>query len=163
GLFKSAIAFVVVEEFDHGIVGNEEIDATIAIVIGDSKAEALAGLGEAKFGSGFGEGAVAIVVVDERGDWLEEIRMAVGTVAFFVLAAPDVIEVPFDVAEDDEIEVAIGVEIDPSGAGRPAGAGNASFLRDVGERAVAIVVIELVATVGGDVKILEAVVVVVAD
>ena len=66
-----------------------------------------------------GEVAFAVVVVDEGGDGVEDIGMAVGAVAFAVFAAPDVVEVPLHVAEDDEVEEAVVVEIDPGGGGGP--------------------------------------------
>ena len=40
---------------------------------------------------------------------------------------------------------------------------DAGLLRYIGERAVAVVVVELVAAIGGDIKVLESVVIVVAD
>src|SRR5260370_22126341 len=54
------------------------------------------------------------------------------------------------------------VEVSPSGAGRPSTAGNPRLGGDVGKRAIAVVVVKLVATVCGDVQIFPAVAVVVA-
>src|SRR5689334_25417443 len=60
--------------------------------------------------------------------------------------------------------MAVLVVVDPSGAGTEfLGSEQARFLRDIGERAVAIVMKKVALAVGGDEKIVEAVVVVVAD
>src|ERR1700681_3396771 len=105
--------------------------------------------------------AVAVIMIDERRDRLEIVGMAVGAVAFFVLSAPDVIEVPLDIPENDEVEEAIVIQVHPGNAGGPAAACDAGLLGHVGKGAVPIVVIELVSAVGGHIQILEAVVVVV--
>src|SRR6266704_2600603 len=107
--------------------------------------------------------AVAVVVVDERRNGLKDVGVAVGTVAFFVLATPDIVEIPLKVAEDNKIKQAVIVQIDPSSTGGPTRTGNAGFFGNVGESAIAIVVVEFVAAVGSNVEICEAVVVVVSD
>ena len=71
----------------------------------------------------FGEGAVAVVVIDEGGDGGEDVGVTVGAVALAVLAAPDVFPVPFDVSEDDQVEFPVVIEVDPGGGGGPAHAG----------------------------------------
>src|SRR5437870_13565328 len=102
-------------------------------------------------------------MVDERSNGLKDVRMAVGTIALFVFPTPDVIKIPLNVAQDDKIQKTVDIEINPGGAGRPAAPCDARFFRDVGERAVANVEVELVAPERGDVEISEAIVVVVAD
>ena len=69
------------------------------------------------------------------------------------------------VVGDEQIEMPVAVVVEKAAAGAPAraGAGDASLLGDVGERAVAVVVIEHVAAPVRDEQIVEAVVVVVAD
>ena len=106
--------------------------------------------------------AIAVVVVDERRDGREDVGVAVGAIAFAVFSAPDIIEVPLQIAQDDEIEKAIVVEIDPCGGGGPSAAGRAGFLGYIGKGSVAVVVIETVATVSRDVEIFIAVVIVIA-
>ncbi len=61
--------------------------------------------------------------------------------------------------------LAVAVVVDEGAAGAPllAGAGDAGLLGDLAEGAVALVVEEAVFAVGGDVEVVEAVVVVVAD
>ena len=72
-------------------------------------------------------------------------------------------EVPLQVAQDHEIQQSIVVQIDPSRTGGPAVASDSSFVSNVGERPVTVVVIKLVAGIRGHVQIFEAVIVVIAD
>src|SRR4051812_1794792 len=88
--------------------------------------------------------------------------MAIGAQAFFVLPAPDVLEVPLQVAQYHQIEQTVIVEIDPRGTRGPAAARYAGFLGDIRKRAVAIVMVKLVASERGDVEIFIAIVVIVA-
>src|SRR4029077_19476186 len=113
--FKRAITLVVVEELDHGVVGDKEIDVAIAIVVRQRNAESFASLRKANFLGDFGEMAVSIIVVDQGRNRLEDVGMAIGAVAFFVLAAPDVFKIPLNVSQNDEIEQAIAIQIDPGG------------------------------------------------
>lgn len=83
--------------------------------------------------------------------------------AFAMLAAVDVVEVPLHIAEDDEVEEAVVIEVDPGGGGGPAAAGGSGLGGDVGEGSVAVVVVEVVAAEAGDVEVFVAVVVVVTD
>src|SRR5689334_19435306 len=64
---------------------------------------------------------------------------------------------------DKQIELAVVVVIKPYGARSPAWRCNTSLLRDVGESAIGIIVIENAAPVLGHVKIREAIAIVVAD
>ena len=160
---KRAVSLVVIEKLDHGIIGDEEIDVAIAIIVGDGHAKSLSRLAKADLLRDLGEGPVLIIVIDERGNRLEEVGMAIRAVAFFVFAAPDVVEIPIQIAKDDQIQKPVAIQIDPRRAGGPPASRDAGLLRHVGERAVAVVVVELVAAIGGYIKILESVVVVVAD
>src|SRR4051812_8105600 len=64
---------------------------------------------------------------------------------------------------DKQIELAVVVVVEPHGARRPAWRRNTGLLCDVGESAIAVVVIENAAPVLGNIKIWEAVAIVVAD
>src|SRR5437667_2777148 len=158
---KRSVTLVVIEKLDHGIVGHEDVDAAVTVIIGKGDAEALAGLREAALLRHFGEMAVAVIVVHERRDGLEDVGVTIGAVALLVFAAPDVVEIPLHVTQNDKIEQAVVVQVHPSGASRPSAAGDASLLRYVSERAVAVVVVELVASVGGYEDVFVAVIVVV--
>src|SRR2546425_633609 len=159
--FERAVALVVIQKLDHGIVGNENVDVAVAVVIGESDAKPLAGLREAALLRQFGEMTVAVIVIHERRDGLEDVGVAIGAMALLVFAAPDVVEIPLHVTQNNQIQQAVAVQIHPGGAGGPSAAGDASLLRYVSERAVAVVVVKLVATVGGYEEVLEAVIVVV--
>ncbi len=80
-----------------------------------------------------------------------------------VLAAPDIVEVPLHVAQHDEIEQAIVIEVHPGCGRRPTAAAGAGALRDIGEGSVSVVVIEMVAAEAGYIEIVVSVIVVVAD
>src|SRR5260370_22957079 len=75
-----------------------------------------------------------------------------------------VARVHIDVVGDEKIELAVAIVIDEGTAGIPALAfgGNAGFGGDIGERAVAIVVVEDVFAEVGNEEIVEAVVLVLA-
>src|SRR5579859_1209315 len=158
---KRPVPFGVIKKFNHRVIGDDDVNVAIAIVIGDGDAKSFARFRKADLLRDFGEMTVAVIVIDQRSDRLEIVGMAVGAVAFFVLSAPDVVEVPLDITENDEVKEAIVIQIHPGSAGGPAAARDAGLLGHVGKGAVAIVVIELIAAVGGHIQILEAVVVVI--
>ena len=74
-------------------------------------------------------------------------------------------QIHVDIVGDKEIKVAVAIVVDKSAAGVPAFpvARDAGLCADIGERAVAIVVIENVLAEIGDEQVVPAVVVVVAD
>ena len=74
-------------------------------------------------------------------------------------------QIEIDVVGDEQIEFAVAVVVHESAAGVPALAvsGDAGLFADVGEGAVAVVVVENVLAEVGDEQVFEAVVVVVAD
>ncbi len=133
------------------------------IIITESDTETLAGLRQTNLLADLREMAIAVIVKHERGDGLKNVGMAVGAKAFLVLAAPDVIEVPLHIAQDHQVEQAVVIKVYPRRAGGPAAASDSGCFGDVGERAVAIIAIELVAAERGHVDVLEAVIVVIAD
>jgi hypothetical protein len=61
--------------------------------------------------------AFAIVVIQQRRDGGKRVGMAVRAITLAMLAAPDIREVPLQVAQDNQIQKAIIVQIDPGGAG----------------------------------------------
>jgi len=91
--------------------------------------------------------------------------MTVRAVAGPALAAPQVIlRCPLDVVGDEQIEPSVFVVVEPSGAGGPSAfIDNSGFGRDIGESAVAIVVIKDSAAVASYVQIGKTVVVEISD
>src|SRR5205085_10282674 len=97
-----------------------------------------------------------VAVVGELRVWYAPIvvRMAVGAMAWPLLAAAPVGgERPVDVARDEQVEGAVVVVVEEAGAGTPAAAADPGALRHVGEGAVAVVAIQRVAAVAGDVEV----------
>ena len=141
------MAFVAIKEFRHGIVGDKEIDMAVTGVIRNSYAQAFARLCQAKLFRNFGEVTVAIIVVNQGGNRLEIVGMTVRAITFLTFAAPDVVKVPRQIPQDNEVEQTIAIQVHPCGAGGPASTAYARFFRNIGKGAITIVVIELVAPV----------------
>src|SRR5271168_2501078 len=80
-----------------------------------------------------------------------------------------VVEIPLQVVDNDEVEQAVVVDIDPGGGDGPersvlgVGLVQPGFGGDVGEGSVAVVVVERVAVDARDENVFKAVVVVIAD
>ena len=116
-----------------------------------------------------GEGSIAVVVIQNVLAALQSRRPARDHHAFveartgFGHGRGRQIEI--DVVGDEQIEVAVAIVVDEGAAGIPARAfaRHASLLADVGESAVAVVVIQNVLAEVGDEQIVPSVVVVVAD
>ena len=173
-LFPLGLAFgirsaVHEEEVLHGVVGHEEVHAAVVIDVGGHHAQAFAqGLFDVGAAAHFGERAVAVVVEQQARGGFEDARNAVEMLAQFVVAAGEVaVGAVVHKTADEEIEAAVVIEIEPDGAGGPVvledfGA-QAGLLADIGEGAVAVVVVENGPAVGGDEEVGEAVVIVVAD
>ena len=81
----------------------------VAIVVGDGDAETFARFREADFLRDFCKAAVALIVIDKRSDGLKNVRMTVGAKTFLVLATPDIVEIPLNIAKDNEVEQAVVV------------------------------------------------------
>src|SRR5581483_595097 len=91
-LFERPISSIVIQKLRHGIVCYYEIDTAIAVVIGNGNTEALARLCHANLLGNFSEVDIAIVVIHQRCDGLERIRMAIRSIALSVLSTPDVVK-----------------------------------------------------------------------
>src|ERR1700757_3679607 len=89
--------------------------------------------------------------------------MAVRAVAFPALAAINVVEIPLQIAEDNEIEQPVSIKVNPGRTRGPTARGDTGTLRHVGKCSVAIVVIKLVSAVSGYVQIFESIIVVISD
>src|SRR5579871_3954449 len=105
--------------------------------------------------------AIPIVVIDERRNRLEIVGMAISAIPFAMFTAPDVVEIPLQIAKHDEIQQAIVVQIHPDGARRPAASSDSGFFRKIGKSSVSVVVIKLIAAVCRDENVFEAVVVII--
>src|SRR5437764_7967228 len=93
---------------------------------------------------------------------MEVIWMTVRSVAFLALATPDIVEIPLHVSKYHQVQKAVNIKVHPRRAGRPSSTANPCGLRDVGKLSVAIVVVQLVASICSNVKVLITVVVIIA-
>ena len=125
---------------------------------------------DARLPADVGERAVAVVVKELHRSGRQPARTAVHghalPAAVRVLAGlRQLLERRVQVIRDEEIEAAVAIVVDPGAARAVAHVVllQARLRGDVGERAVAVVVIEHVLAAAGDEQIVEAVVVVVAD
>ena len=170
-VFEGAVLLVLVEGGGGGVVGDVDVGPAIVVEVGDADAEAIGadGVEDARFFGDVGEGAVAIVVVEDVFTTLQA-GWAAGDLNAFVGAAGGFgvgrgLDVEVDVVGDEEVEMAVAVVVEEGAAGVPTGGGleEAGFGGDVGEGAVAVVAVEDVLAVVGDEEVVPAVVVVVAD
>src|SRR6266851_5470037 len=115
---ESAVFFVLIERAGRGIVGDVNVRPAVVVEIGGEHAEAegAVGLQDAGFFADVGEGAVAVVVV-------ENVFSAVG---------------------DEEIVETVVIVVADADTLSPAEMQQAGFGGDVGERAIAIVLEEMI-------------------
>src|SRR5260370_39689840 len=92
--------------------------------------------------------AIAVIVVNQRSDRLENIRVAITSISLFPLSTPDVVEVPIQIAKHLEIKQAIAVQINPTRAGRPSTPAHTGLFSHIGKRPPTMVLIELLASTG---------------
>ena len=107
----------MIEEFQHRVVRDNQINFAVPVVIGECDAQSLPWFRNPDLFGNFGKVSVAIVVIDQGSDRLKDVRMAVGTVTLFALSAPDIMKVPVQVAEHHQVKQAIVIEIDPGSTG----------------------------------------------
>ena len=161
---------VVEQEVIRGVVGDEEIRPSIEIVVGDAYAHPLANqVAKPPFLGYIFKRAIATIQEQLVRLALVKLRAAV-IVGSGRSAEMFGFRVPLQVVHDEKIEQAIIVHIDPGGRRRPERTVfgipelmEACFLRHIGERAVAIVVVQGVAVDACHENIRKAVVVVIAD
>ena len=137
-LLEPEAAAVEEEEVGREVVGDEEVEPAVAVEVGDRQAEAAAVGGGVDPGlaADVGEGAVPVVAEEQVGLRRESRGRAVQRPARAVPAGGDVDRVGLDVGDDDEVEVAVAVEVAEAGRRRPAVGADAGALGDVLERPV---------------------------
>src|SRR6202021_4171180 len=99
---EGAVPLVMEQKFDHGVVGDEDVRVAVPVEIGDGNPERLGRFVEAQFMRLFGEGSVAIVVIDQHRDGWKDIGMTVATVALAMFAAPSVGPIRGDTTNNHE-------------------------------------------------------------
>ncbi len=169
---KGAVAIIFEEKAGGGVTGDIDFGPAVVIEIGSHGGHAVAALclGDAGLLADIGEGTVAIVVIEGGNAGGQAARAAVDRNSFPIAVRVfaglrNRFGVELEVVGDEEIEAAVAVVIDEGAAGAPtiSGMKKSGLLRDIGEGAVAIVVIEDVLAPVGQKQIVEAVVIVVAD
>src|SRR5205807_10364835 len=96
--FEFSTAFVVIQKFRHRVVCHKNIGPPVAVIIRERNAQTFAWLRDAGLLGDFAEMAVPIIVIHQWSDRLEKIRVTIGAIAFLMLAAPEIVEVPLHVA-----------------------------------------------------------------
>ena len=77
--------------------------------------------------------------------------MAIRAISRFVFAAPDIVKVPLQIAQHNQVQQSVALQINPGGAGGPSAPGGAGFFGYIGKSAVTIIMVEPVAPVGRNV------------
>ncbi len=162
---ECAVAIVAIKLVRLRVIRKQKIGPAVIVKIEHRDTESLRRrLAEAGFLRYVLESAVAAVVPEANGSAFVGFRSAIR----FALAVEGAIEIrlrrPLDIVADHQVQMAVLVVVHPSGAGAEfLGPQQARFLCDIRERAVAVVVKKAALPVGGDEKIVEAVVIVVTD
>ena len=152
------------QEVRHGVVGREDAQPPRAVEVGDDQPQRLAvGDRDARRVGDVPEATVSEVHVDAILSGGEFMRRAQPRRAVGQEAGPIEEMLARQIVGDVEVGQAVAVEVGERDVRRPVGAGDARKLRDVAERAVAVVVIEAIGADVADAKIGEAVVVEVTD
>ena len=156
---EAAAALVVVEEVRVRVVGHEQVDLAVAVVVGRQHAEAvgLRRVGEAGGRRGLDEGPVAAVQEEEvllarqpgRAD--HDVRAVAPDER--ALRADHVVPGGLHVARDVEVEVPVAVGVEERAARAPARSRDAGRGRHVLEGAVALVAEEEVRAPVGHVEV----------
>ena len=153
-----------VEEVRRRVVRHVEIRPAVVVVVepGDAEAEVAARIRDAGLFGYVGEAPVAVVVEEQVPLARQAARAALhgdaAVLAGLVLAElGQMREIDLHVAADEQIEPPVAIVVGEAAARRPSSDRDAGLLGDVGERAVAIVAIQMVAAERGHVEILPAV------
>ena len=168
---------VAVKDGGGGVAGDVDVGPAVLVVVEGGDGEAVVAVGALE-AAGFADvfeltgssASAAEIVIDHVGRAGKAARTAHDGDAFPHATGASAglgscREIEVDVVGDDEIEFAVAVVVDEGAAGAPlfAGACDSGLLGYFFEGAVALVVEEAVLAVAGDVEVVEAVVVVVAD
>ena len=157
------------EEVTRRVVGSENVCEAVIVIIGDCHAHPFAEMAaHTGFFGDVGKSPVAVVAIQSVGEGIKLRRVAVDAKLAPLGPAERVfVEPPDAIIRHEQIEQAVVVVIKPGGTNGPnlaalgADAADSCRKRHVSERAVTLVVKELVVVDADDVEILPAVVVVV--
>ena len=118
---KRAVTVIPVQEVRRQIVCDKYIRPPVAIVVAAHDPESFSlRVGDTRLRGNIGKGPVAVVVIQQVGHALVDIRSAVGLDAV-PGASPVGVEVEFDVHADVQVQVAVPVVVEEYRAGRKQG------------------------------------------
>ncbi len=134
-LLEGAVLAVVQQEARELVVGDVHVQEAVAVVVGEGEPHAPAlDLPQARFHGHVLERAVPAVVVQGQGHGREPLRMAVHANAARRVPAEAVhLGRPHRVVDDQEVEPAVVVVVEPAAADGPLVGGNAGLRGDVFE------------------------------
>src|SRR6266481_1223520 len=84
------------------------------------------------------------MVINKRQNWLKLIGMAIRPVALFPFAAPNISKIPLQVAQHDQIEQTVAIQVHPRCTCGPAATAYTGFFRDVLKRAIRLLMIKTI-------------------
>ena len=164
-LREGSIAVVTVKFVGFSVVGQEKVGPGVSVVVKDSDPQSLrARVKEACLVRGVFEGAVAAVTPKSGRCSIVGLRRAIGFVRPIQSAKEVGLGRPLQVVDDEEVEVAVTVIVEPCGScAELFRAAQAGWDRHITKGAVAVVTKQSVLAQGADKQIVVSIVVVIAD
>ncbi len=157
---ERAVARVAIEAVRLPVVGDEQIDPPVIVVVEQRHAERLGvRVVDARRAGHVVERAVPRVVEQRRALAVVRLGRAVRLPRPVQRAEQVLVDRPLDVVRDEQIEEAVAVVVEPGGARREAGIGDARPIGDIHEPPAARVAKQVVASERRDVEVGAAVVV----
>src|SRR5262249_21234237 len=161
---ESAVAFVAVQLVRLRVVCDKQVHPSVAVVINQRHSERLrCGIVQSRPLGHVLERAVSFVVVQRRAVTLIRFRRAIGLVLAVQSAMEVLVDGPFDVVADKQVQLSILVVIEPNGARGESGIVYAGPSGNVLKLAVALIAEQMIRTEAGYINVYEAVIVVVGD
>ena len=120
-ILERPVAAVAIEEVRHRIVGDEDVHPTVIVEVEADHAEAVPrAAADARRLADVFEGAVALVAKQRRRLSLVFVGVTVGLIPRALFSAEKILVFgPVEVVDDDEIEPAVVVIVEPGGARSP--------------------------------------------
>jgi hypothetical protein len=154
----------VKQDIRHAVVGHEDVRPRVVVVVGDDHPEPVsAERADTRLAADVCKRPLAVVAVHHVRKRREDERVTVGSRVQSCVAAVGVVcGVGGDVVRDEQVEIAVLVEIREGAPRAPQRRADTSGARDVGEGPATSVAVERVGPDAGDIQIHPTVVVVVA-
>src|SRR6202043_768145 len=174
GVLERAVMAIAVKIVGSGVIGDDEVDPTVIVQVGENGCKAIAAfaIGYSGFQANIGKRAVAVVVEEmvsfaqQSHGTAENVDATILAGAFgnTILAREDrAIEIKAHVSGNEQIKQAVVGVVAPRRTCGPSSHRYTRFFGNIGEGAIMIVVIEAVLAVIGDVNVGPAVIVVISD